>query len=60
MNREGKILRIESWGFVLFWPCCATCGTLVPQLGFEPMPPELGVGILKHQTTKEVLESWIK
>ena len=32
----------------------AACGTVVPQPGIEPRPPQLGVQSLSHWTTKEV------
>ena len=36
-ERGGQSLK----GFCVFWPCCKTCGILVPQPGIEPVLPAL-------------------
>ena len=36
-----------------FWPCCATCGILVPRPGFEPVPPAVEVQSPNHWTARE-------
>ena len=40
--------------YFLFWPHCAACRILVPQLGIEPMLPAVEVWSLNHWTAREV------
>ena len=39
------------------WPCCVTCGILVPWPGIEPVPPAVEAQSLNYLTTREILLS---
>ena len=40
--------------FFLFWPYPEACGTLLPRLGIEPAPPEMGGGFPTTGPLREV------
>ena len=40
--------------FLIFWPCPAACGILVPRPGMQPEPPAVEAWSLNHWTTREV------
>ena len=42
------------WGSLLFWPCHAAFGILVPQPGVEPVSPAVEAWGLNHCTAWEV------
>ena len=46
---EGLITD-QSWHVlsVCFWPRCAACGILLPQVGTEPLPPAVEAQSLNH------------
>ena len=52
--RKGVYLSLSLSLFFFFLLCCAACRILVPQPGFEPMLPALGVWSFNHWTAWEV------
>ena len=42
---------------IYIWPCCETCGILVPQPGIKPASPAVEMWSLNHWATKEVPKS---
>ena len=53
MSLFKKTLK-KIFYFLIFWPHCAACGILVPQLGIEATPPAVEARSLNHWTAREV------
>ena len=45
---------LHFYFYLVFWPCRAACGILVPQPGIEPVPAVLVAQSLNHWTAREV------
>ena len=49
------MVRLEHFYlFIIFWPRCAACRTLVPWPGIEPVPPSVEAYNLNHWNAREV------
>ena len=47
-------IYIYIYIFFFFWLYCVTCWILVPQPGFESMPPAVDVWDLNHWTVMKI------
>ena len=45
----------DSCRLIYFWPCCAACRVLVPQLGIEPAALAVKAWSPNHWTTRKLL-----
>ena len=53
--RADHMVRLEHFYlFIIFWPCCVACRTLVPWPGIEPVPPAEEAHNLNHWNAREV------
>ena len=53
LNLQPFLGYLHFFFFLIFWPCHAAPGILVPQPGMEPMAPALEVQSLNRWTTRE-------
>ena len=45
----------DSCRLIYFWPCCAACRVLVPQLGIEPAALAVKAWSPNHWTARKLL-----
>ena len=64
-NKNAKMTQCflvwKNWWYFfapIFWPGYVAGGTLVSQLGIEPVPPQVQLQSLNHWATREAPGNW--